>query len=228
MTVSNKHSLPDIQQIIQAACIKAKRDPQTLQLLAVSKTQSSDAIRSLYQKGLHRFGENYCQEALSKITELADLQIEWHFIGPIQSNKTRLIAENFDWVHTLDRLKIAQRLSEQRPPNREPIQACVQINIDQESSKSGILPADLMELLKACQNLKGIKIRGLMCIPKADEDPEPRFKQMAALLAQAQQVGFELDTLSMGMSSDFESAIDAGATIIRLGTALFGNRQQKL
>lgn len=216
----NKQSLSDIRNRIAAISPSA-------QLLAVSKKQSVDAIRSVYEKGIHQFGENFVQEALEKMPALLDCDIAWHFIGPIQSNKTRAIAENFSWVHSVDRLKIAERLNTQRPSQLGLLNICVQINIDEEETKSGILPGELMGFLTACQSHSSLKVRGLMCIPKPRENVEEQravFQQMRALFDAANQQGFSLDTLSMGMSADFETAIECGATIVRLGRVLFGER----
>lgn len=224
MSELNTPSLADIQAKIENAKQLSRFYPQDVTLLAVSKTRPSTKIRALYQQGIHSFGENYLQEALAKQKELADCDIDWHFIGPIQSNKTQQIAGNFHWVHSVDRLKIAQRLSGQRPADLPPMQCCVQINIDGEETKSGILAADLLPFLQQCQDLKNIQIRGLMCIPEPKEDQTSTFRKMRELLELANENGFELDTLSMGMSADFEVAIAEGATIVRLGTVLFGSR----
>lgn len=209
---------------IHAAAMASGRDPAAVQLLAVSKTKPAVAIREAYAAGLADFGENYLQEALTKQQELSDLPLIWHFIGPIQSNKTKAIAEHFDWVHSVDRLKIAQRLSEQRPAGRPALNVCLQVNVSGEASKSGCAPADLPALAAAVSALPGLRLRGLMAIP---EPTEVRAEQEAAFatLAQLQaQLGLGLDTLSMGMSHDLEAAIAQGATWVRIGTALFGAR----
>ncbi|AWA41975.1 MULTISPECIES: YggS family pyridoxal phosphate-dependent enzyme [Pseudomonas] len=209
---------------IHAATAAAGRDENSVQLLAVSKTKPSEALREAYAAGLRDFGENYLQEALAKQLELADLPLIWHFIGPIQSNKTRSIAEHFAWVHSVDRLKIAQRLSEQRPADLPPLNICIQVNVSGEASKSGCTPQDLPALAQAISALPRLKLRGLMAIPEPTED---RAEQDAAFAAvQKLQAGLDLplDTLSMGMSHDLESAIAQGATWVRIGTALFGAR----
>ncbi|UEB95626.1 YggS family pyridoxal phosphate-dependent enzyme [Pseudomonas sp. HN2] len=209
---------------IQAAAKAAHRDENSIHLLAVSKTKPAQALREAYAAGLRDFGENYLQEALGKQLELADLPLIWHFIGPIQSNKTRAIAEHFDWVHSVDRLKIAQRLSEQRPAELPPLNICIQVNVSGEASKSGCTPGDLPALAEAISALPRLKLRGLMAIP---EPTEARAEQDAAFAAvQTLQASLELplDTLSMGMSHDLESAIAQGATWVRIGTALFGAR----
>ncbi|MCX4219326.1 MULTISPECIES: YggS family pyridoxal phosphate-dependent enzyme [Pseudomonas] len=209
---------------IKAAVKAAGRDENSVRLLAVSKTKPAQALREAYAAGLRDFGENYLQEALGKQLELADLPLIWHFIGPIQSNKTRSIAEHFAWVHSVDRLKIAQRLSEQRPADLPPLNICIQVNVSGEASKSGCTPQDLPALAQAISTLPRLKLRGLMAIPEPTED---RAEQDAAFAAvQKLQAGLDLplDTLSMGMSHDLESAIAQGATWVRIGTALFGAR----
>ncbi|MCU0074220.1 YggS family pyridoxal phosphate-dependent enzyme [Pseudomonas koreensis] len=209
---------------IRNATQAAGRDENSVQLLAVSKTKPAQALREAYAAGLRDFGENYLQEALGKQLELADLPLIWHFIGPIQSNKTRSIAEYFAWVHSVDRLKIAQRLSEQRPADLPPLNICIQVNVSGEASKSGCTPQDLPALAHAISALPRLKLRGLMAIPEPTED---RAEQDAAFAAvQKLQAGLDLplDTLSMGMSHDLESAIAQGATWVRIGTALFGAR----
>ncbi|MHC8329496.1 YggS family pyridoxal phosphate-dependent enzyme [Pseudomonas sp. LB1P83] len=209
---------------IQAATQAAHRDEHSVQLLAVSKTKPAEALREAYAAGLRDFGENYLQEALSKQLELADLPLIWHFIGPIQSNKTRAIAEHFAWVHSVDRLKIAQRLSEQRPADLPPLNICIQVNVSGEASKSGCTPADLPALAKAISELPRIKLRGLMAIPEPTEDRAAQDAAFAAVQSLQASLNLPLDTLSMGMSHDLESAIAMGATWVRIGTALFGAR----
>ncbi len=202
---------------------------QEVKLVAVSKTQSITALRQAYAAGQTCFGENYLQEALNKQTELSDLEIEWHFIGPIQSNKTQLIAKNFDWVHGVDRLKIAQRLSDARE-NQIPLQICLQVNISGEDSKSGVNSDELSALAEEVMNLPNIKLRGLMTIPAAIEDTaiqRAQFIKMRTLLERLNQQGHQLDTLSMGMSSDYVIAIEEGATMVRVGSAIFGARPPK-
>jgi pyridoxal phosphate enzyme (YggS family) len=207
---------------IRAAEKKYHRAPHAVSLLAVSKNQSADKIRALYSQDQKAFGENYLQEALEKQNLLSDLTIEWHFIGHIQSNKTKQIAENFSWVHSVDRIDIAKRLNDQRPAHLPPLNICIEINIDQENNKSGIAPKDLLPLAKAVSTLCNIRLRGLMVIPKIDS--HDAFQKTAALQQTLIDAGFMVDTLSMGMSSDYEAAIAAGATVVRVGTALFGNR----
>jgi pyridoxal phosphate enzyme (YggS family) len=209
---------------IRAATQAAHRDEHSVQLLAVSKTKPAEALREAYAAGLRDFGENYLQEALGKQLELADLPLIWHFIGPIQSNKTRAIAEHFAWVHSVDRLKIAQRLSEQRPADLPPLNICIQVNVSGEASKSGCTPADLPALAKAISELPRIKLRGLMAIPEPTEDRAAQDAAFAAVQSLQASLNLPLDTLSMGMSHDLESAIAMGATWVRIGTALFGAR----
>lgn len=209
---------------IQAAVIAANRAENSVQLLAVSKTKPAQALREAYAAGLRDFGENYLQEALGKQLELADLPLIWHFIGPIQSNKTRAIAEHFDWVHSVDRLKIAQRLSEQRPAELPPLNICIQVNVSGEASKSGCTPADLPALAEAINALPRLKLRGLMAIPEPTDDRAEQDAAFAAVQKLQASLDLPLDTLSMGMSHDLESAIAQGATWVRIGTALFGAR----
>ena len=209
---------------IQAATAAAGRSENSVQLLAVSKTKPAQALREAYAAGLRDFGENYLQEALGKQLELADLPLIWHFIGPIQSNKTRAIAEHFDWVHSVDRLKIAQRLSEQRPAELPPLNICIQVNVSGEASKSGCTPADLPALAEAISTLPRLKLRGLMAIPEPTEDRAEQDAAFAAVQRLQASLNLPLDTLSMGMSHDLESAIAQGATWVRIGTALFGAR----
>lgn len=199
-------------------------------LLAVSKAQPAESLRAAFSAGQKSFGENYLQEALNKQTELADLSIEWHFIGPIQSNKTQPIAQHFSWVHGVDRLKIAQRLNDARPAELPPLQICLQVNISGEASKSGVLPEEISDLAKAVIAMPSLTLRGLMTIPEPTEDvnlQRDRFEQMHTLLENLNQAGYALDTLSMGMSSDYGLAIEEGATIVRVGSAIFGARPTK-
>jgi len=210
-----------------AACLAAGRDPASVVLLAVSKTFGPEAVRAAHVAGQTAFGENYIQEAVDKMAVLEGLPLQWHCIGPIQSNKTRLVAEHFAWAQTVDRLKIAQRLSEQRPAHLPPLQICLQVNVDGGTSKSGVAPAELPLLAHAVAGLPRLQLRGLMCIP----DPQPDFEAMKAvflrardLYAQLRAEGLALDTLSMGMSADLEAAIHAGSTLVRVGTAIFGGR----
>ncbi|CAM3256715.1 YggS family pyridoxal phosphate enzyme [Pseudomonas floridensis] len=217
-------NISTLEQRIRTASVTAQRDPASVGLLAVSKTKPSSALREAYAAGLRDFGENYLQEALGKQAELADLPLCWHFIGPIQSNKTRAIAEHFAWVHSVDRLKIAQRLSEQRPEGLEPLNICIQVNVSGEASKSGCTPEDLPALAAAISDLPRLKLRGLMAIPEPTEDRAEQEAAFAAVRTLQKQLDLPLDTLSMGMSHDLEAAIAQGATWVRIGTALFGAR----
>ncbi|MCU0814097.1 MAG: YggS family pyridoxal phosphate-dependent enzyme [Burkholderiaceae bacterium] len=216
---------------VAAACARAGRPVQSVTLLAVSKTFGADAVREAYAAGQRAFGENYVQEGLAKIAALADLRadLHWHLIGPLQSNKTRAVAEAFDWVHGVDRLKIAERLAEQRPPHLRPLQLCLQVNVSGEASKSGVAPAELPALAHAVAALpRGrVVLRGLMSIPEPAADAEARRRPHRALrecLERLNRDGLALDTLSMGMSDDLEAAIAEGATIVRVGRAIFGAR----
>jgi pyridoxal phosphate enzyme (YggS family) len=211
------------ERIRQAAQV-AQRDPSSVRLLAVSKTKPASDLREAYDAGLRDFGENYLQEALAKQTELSDLPLIWHFIGPIQSNKTRAIAGHFDWVHSVDRLKIAQRLSEQRPAELPPLNICIQVNVSGEASKSGCSPEDLPALAQAISALPQLRLRGLMAIPEPTENTDEQNAAFAAVRSLQAQLNLPLDTLSMGMSHDLEAAIAQGATWVRIGTALFGAR----
>ncbi len=223
-----KSAIQAVSERIRQAEQAAGRAPHAVRLLAVSKTFPSVAIREAYAtSGQLAFGENYVQEGIDKIRELADLPLEWHFIGPLQSNKTRPVAEHFHWVHTIDRLKIAERLAAQRPEELAPLQLCIQINVSGEASKSGCSLAQVPALAGAIRQLPRVRLRGLMCIPEPTDDPHRLQAQFVALrncLQQLNQQGFELDTLSMGMSADLEPAIAAGSTMVRIGTAIFGNR----
>lgn len=209
---------------IDSAAQAAGRDPASVQLLAVSKTKPASAIREIHAAGVRDVGENYLQEALAKQVELDDLPLIWHFIGPIQSNKTKAIAEHFDWVHSVDRLKIAQRLSEQRPEGLAPLNICLQVNVSGEDSKSGCAPADLPALAQAVAALPRLRLRGLMAIPEPTDDRAAQEAAFATLRRLQEGLGLDLDTLSMGMSHDLEAAIAQGATWVRIGTALFGAR----
>ncbi len=214
-----------VQQQIAHACQIAGRKKTDVSLLAVSKTHPASSIEAFYQLGQHCFGENYLQEALEKIKQLQHLEIEWHFIGHVQRNKTRHLAENFVWVHGVDRLMIAQRLSSQRPPDLIPLNICLQVNIDDQDSKDGCKPDEVAVLVRQISQLPNIQLRGLMVIPKPDH--REAFAQTQYLFEQVRQYHQypeQWDTLSMGMSSDLETAIVAGATIVRIGTALFGAR----
>jgi len=227
MNASIAENLAQVHAQIQAACQAAGRPESSVRLLAVSKTWGADAVRAAHAAGQTAFGENYIQEALDKITALHDLPLEWHCIGPIQSNKTRLVAEHFDWVHSIDRLKIAQRLSEQRPAHLPPLQVCIQVNVDGGATKSGVTPQDLPDLAQAVAALPRLQLRGLMTIPEPAESPAAAravHRQARQLLEALQAQGLALDTLSMGMSADMEAAILEGSTLVRVGTAIFGKR----
>jgi len=228
-TISN--ALQAVRERIARAAAQCGRQPVSIALLAVSKTFGPDAIRAAYAAGQRAFGESYTQEALAKIAALSDLDLEWHFIGPLQSNKTKPIAEHFAWVHGVDRAKIAQRLSEQRPPDLPPLNICLQVNVSGETSKSGVAPAEITALARAVAELPRIKLRGLMAIPAPTEDETQQraaFRRVRELFEQLNAQGFALDTLSIGMSSDLEAAIQEGATIVRVGSAIFGERRNSL
>ena len=220
-------NLQAVRNAISAAAAGAGRRPAEVMLLAVSKTFPTGMLREAYNAGQTRFAESYVQEALEKILSLQDLAIEWHYIGPVQSNKTRAIAENFAWVHSVDRLKIAERLSEQRPSHLPPLQVCLQVNISRENTKSGAPPNEASGLAHAIANLPGLKLRGLMAVPAPRGDFAAQrvpFAQLRKLRDDLNRQGLQLDTLSMGMSHDFAAAIAEGATIVRIGTAIFGAR----
>ncbi|WP_286886696.1 YggS family pyridoxal phosphate-dependent enzyme [Pseudomonas sp. UBA7456] len=217
-------NLSSIRDRITRGAQAAGRDPADVRLLAVSKTKPAAAIRELHAAGVHDFGENYLQEALTKQQQLIDLPLTWHFIGPIQSNKTKAIAEHFDWVHSVDRLKIAQRLSEQRPAGLAPLNICLQVNVSGEASKAGCAPAQLPALVTAVAALPNLRLRGLMAIPEPTDDRNDQEAAFAHLRQLQDALGLGLDTLSMGMSHDLEAAIAQGATWVRIGTALFGAR----
>lgn len=219
--------LHGVQARISQALADAGREATAVQLLAVSKTFNAAVVRELAGCGQRAFGENYVQEALDKQQALRDLPLEWHFIGPIQSNKTRAIAENFSWVHSIDRLKVAERLSAQRPAHLPLLQVCIELNVSGEASKGGVAIAELPALADALSTLPGLQLRGLMAIPAPATDPviqRAAFGQVRAALESLKARGYALDTLSMGMSADLEVAILEGATIVRVGTALFGER----
>lgn len=225
-------NLQAVRQRIADAARACGRDPAAVELIAVSKTFGADAVAVAHACGQHVFGENYVQEALDKIAALAGTPLlEWHFIGPIQSNKTRQIAENFAWVHSVDRAKIAERLSAARPEALAPLQVCIQVNIGEENTKSGVAPADALALARAVSALPRLKLRGLMAIPPASDDPAQQrryFAELRKLKEQLAAAGVALDTLSMGMSADLEAAVAEGATLVRVGTAIFGTRQKHL
>ncbi|MCF8159655.1 MAG: YggS family pyridoxal phosphate-dependent enzyme [Polaromonas sp.] len=219
--------LSAVRARIHAACRAAGRSPESVALLAVSKTFGADTVQAAFEAGQTDFGENYIQEAVEKISALRHLPLVWHCIGPVQSNKTRLVAEHFDWVHTVDRLKIAQRLSEQRPEGLPPLQVCIQVNVDGGPTKSGVTPADALALAQAAAGLPRLHLRGIMCIP----EPAPDFETACEIFERARDLfealnaqGLQLDTLSMGMSADLEAAIASGSTLVRVGSAIFGAR----
>ena len=223
-------NLQHVRARIATACQRAGRGVEEVTLLAVSKTFGADAVRAAAAAGQRAFGENYIQEGVEKIAALRDLGLTWHCIGPIQSNKTRLVAEHFDWVHTVDRLKIAERLSAQRPADRPPLNVCIQVNIDGGANKSGVAPGEALALARAVAALPQLKLRGLMSIPEIAPDFEAARAVHAsarALFDQLNADGLGLDTLSMGMSDDLEAAIAAGSTMVRIGTAIFGSRAPK-
>jgi pyridoxal phosphate enzyme (YggS family) len=226
-TIANNLQL--VRSRIEQACSRVGRQTDSVTLLAVTKTFPAVTVREAFHAGQRWFGENYVQEAIDKITELADLrdQISWHMIGPLQSNKTRVVAEQFDWVHTIDRLKIAQRLSEQRPAHLPPLQVCIQVNTSGEASKSGVAPGEALALAQAVSTLPRLCLRGVMALPAPSDDPQVQtaaLRQVRVVFDHLCSGGLSLDTLSMGMSSDLESAIEQGSTLIRVGTALFGHR----
>ncbi len=216
-----------VRSRIRRAAEAAGRDPATVTLVAVTKAQTAESIRSAATAGVTDFGENYLQEAIPKMDQLTDLALRWHFIGGIQSNKTRAIAERFDWVHSIDRLNIARRLSEQRPYHAPPLNLCIQVELAPEPNKGGVEPGQVGQLAAAAAVLPRVRLRGLMCVPP----PQPNvaaeravFARLRMLLEELNASGHKLDTLSMGMSGDFEAAIAEGATMVRIGTALFGSR----
>ena len=227
-----EQQLKDVRNRVTRACTDGGRPPAEVTLLAVSKFQGEQAVREAVAAGQRAFGENYVQEALDKMQALQDLRsvhppLEWHLIGPLQSNKTRPVAEAFDWVHTVDRLKIAQRLSEQRPPGRPPLNVCLQVNVSGEDSKSGVAPAAVADLAQAVAALPGLRLRGLMSIPEPTDDPAAQrqaHRSLRLLYERLKAQGLPLDTLSMGMSADLEAAVAEGSTLVRVGTAIFGNR----
>jgi len=227
--ISIPENLQQVRARLAQACAAAQRGVAEVALLAVSKTCPADAVRQAFDAGQRAFGENYVQEALDKIAALADLRdhIVWHLIGPLQANKTRPVAEAFDWVHAVDRLKIAERLSAQRPAALPPLNVCLQVNVSGEASKSGVSPADLPALAHAVAALPRLKLRGLMAIPEPVADLAAQrlpHRQLHSLLQQLVADGLALDTLSMGMSADLEAAVLEGATLVRIGTAIFGAR----
>lgn len=222
-----RESLTQVRERIERACSTAGRPSGSVQLLAVSKSIGADRMRTAAALGQRAFGENYVQEARAKQADLADLALEWHFTGPVQSNKTRDLALHFDWVHGVDRLRIAQRLSDAREPGRPPLQVCVQVNISGESSKSGCDPREATELCAAIASLPGLRLRGLMAIPAPAgpaDDPREPYRRLHALFDRIRAAGIALDTISAGMTDDLEAAIAEGSTLVRVGTAIFGRR----
>ena len=220
-------NLRKIRDLLHSAAIEANRDPAEVRLLAVSKKQSLEKIREAYAAGQRDFGENFVQEGVEKIEAMAKDDLTWHFIGHLQSNKTRVVAEYFDWGHTIDKFKTARRLSDQRPDDLPPLNLCLQVNVDDEESKSGVTPEALPELAAACRDLPNIRLRGLMCLPAIRENLDEQRIPFAVLRKLAEKLrtgGVDTDTLSMGMTADFRAAILEGATIVRIGTALFGER----
>jgi len=220
-------NIRSVRDRIRAAAERAGRSVDSVTLLAASKAHTVDLIRGAAQEGIEHFGESYLQEALPKIETLRGLELTWHFVGQLQGNKTRAVAENFHWVHGLDRLRIAKRLSEQRPFHAPALNVCLQVNVGGEDTKGGVSPADLPDLAREVASLPRLALRGLMCIPPPEQEParlRPWFSQTAGLLRSLHVSGTTLDTLSMGMSDSLEIAIEEGATIVRIGTALFGDR----
>ncbi len=221
-------NLQAVRQRIESATRAAARPAQSVRLLAVSKTFPPQAVREAAHAGLRDFCENYVQEGVEKIRELASLGLTWHYIGPIQSNKTRAIAEHFDWVHSIDRAKIAARLAQARAPGRAALQVCIQVNVSGEASKSGVAPEEAAQLAKQVAGFPRLKLRGLMAVPEPTADPalqRRRFAQLRELRDRMNRDGLAMDTLSMGMSADLEAAIAEGATMVRVGTAIFGERK---
>jgi hypothetical protein len=224
------HQLQSVRERVRQACAQAHRDVNEITLLAVSKTFGPDAVREAFDAGQRAFGENYIQEAAEKIGFLGELPIEWHCIGPIQSNKTRLVAAHFAWAQSVDRLKIAQRLSEQRDESQPPLNVCIQVNIDGGPTKSGVVPGETLALAREVAQLPRLRLRGLMTIPEPVEGFEAQkavHARARALFNDLRAAGLELDTLSMGMTADLEAAIAAGSTMVRVGTAIFGGREKK-
>lgn len=231
-----KVNLHNVRSRVADTCKRADRDPDEVTILAVSKKHSAEKILALHRLGQDCFGENYVQEALAKMNQLSEMDqsltaentgIEWHFIGPLQSNKTREVAQNFAWVQSVDRIKLLRRLSKQRPGDLPDLNLCIQVNIDREPQKAGVLPEALPELVQAALSLPGLRLRGLMAIPKAasaEHDPSASYELMASLFSQLKREGVHLDTLSMGMSADLEAAIMHGSTMVRIGTDLLGPR----
>jgi len=228
MNTSVSANWVQVRKRIELACLAVGRSPDAVKLLAVSKTKSAEAVREAHAAGQMAFGENYIQEGVDKIAALVDLPLEWHCIGPIQSNKTKLVAENFAWVHSIDRLKIAERLSAQRPANLPPLQVCLQVNVDGGSNKSGVSPDELLALAQAVAKLPRLQLRGIMTIPEPAETEVAARKvhhEAKALFDSLNAADLRVDTLSMGMTGDLEAAIAEGSTCVRVGKAIFGARQ---
>jgi pyridoxal phosphate enzyme (YggS family) len=227
MSTSVSANLAQVRKRIELACLAAGRPADAVHLLAVSKTMPAQAVRDAYAAGQVAFGENYIQEGVDKIASLADLPLEWHCIGPIQSNKTKLVAENFAWVHSIDRLKIAERLSAQRPANLPALQICLQVNVDGGRNKSGVTPVELLALAQAVAQLPRLQLRGIMTLPEpAENETAARavHRQAKDLFDGLKAAGLSVDTLSMGMTGDLEAAVAEGSTCVRVGTAIFGQR----
>jgi hypothetical protein len=230
MLISPQNSTLSVNHVrsrVRQSAIAAGRDPDAVTLVAVTKAQTAETVRAAATAGVTDFGENYLQEALAKMEQLADLNLRWHFIGSIQSNKTRAIAERFDWVHSIDRFSIARRLSEQRPYHAAPLNLCIQVELVPEPNKGGVAPGEVGRLAVATAQLPRVCLRGLMCVPPPQADVAAEravFARLRILLEELNATGHKLDTLSMGMSGDFEAAVAEGATMVRIGTALFGSR----
>ncbi len=225
-----KNNLEAIGLRLRQACASAGRDPSSVRLLAVSKTFPAQAVAQAHAAGQVDFGENYIQEGVDKIRQLAHLPLVWHCIGPIQSNKTRLVAEHFDWVHSIDRPKIAHRLSEQRSPSCAPLQVCIQVNVDGGPTKAGVAPEQVAELARQIATLPGLRLRGIMSIPEPAADFASALgvhQRARAVYESLKAQGFDLDTLSLGMSADLEAAVHAGSTMVRVGSAIFGARSAR-
>ncbi|NTV68937.1 MAG: YggS family pyridoxal phosphate-dependent enzyme [Azonexaceae bacterium] len=223
-------NLQAVQARISDAAALAGRSPESIRLLAVSKTWPLSSVIEAANAGQRAFGENYVQEGIDKLTAATGQKLEWHFIGPLQSNKSRAVAEHFDWVHSIERLKIAERLSAQRPADLPPLQVCVQVNVSGETSKSGCAPDEALALCQAVAALPGLQVRGLMAIPEPTDDVAAQraaFRRVREIFDRIRAAGLPLDTLSMGMSHDLEAAVAEGATMVRIGTAIFGERNYK-
>ena len=224
-----KKNILEIKKNISKISLDLNRTIDSVTLMAVSKKQSSENIREAYQAGQKDFGENYLQESISKIQELHDLEIVWHYIGSIQSNKSKLIAENYDWVHSIDKISTLKKINKYRGSVNRKINICIQVNIDAEDTKSGLYMNEVEDFIKGCSSMNWVNIRGLMAIPKYQSDSDLKskaFKKIKHLFDDLIKKGYKLDTLSIGMSSDYEEAIESGSTIVRIGTAIFGERKK--